>query len=151
MQEDSRGLNLIDPSLTQVFLSPPPQDGRLQVDDYILYINENPVMNKTFQEVLRVYRNVSSEVESSPSSPPPPLTDSSSLRPIRLIVSRSMKDKATPQSRKSTTRISAIPANRVLAEAAKLAADVNEMVGVRGFNHVYFRNFSRGGAHLRDY
>lgn len=83
-------------------------------------------MNKTFQEVLHAYRHESSGTESSP----PPSPDSS-LRPIRLIVSRSVKNQASIP-RKSANIISAIPASLVLDEAAKLAASVNGL-SVRSF------------------
>ncbi|KAL5108047.1 hypothetical protein TcWFU_008080 [Taenia crassiceps] len=94
-------------------------DGRLQVDDSILYINEKPVMNRTFKDVLRVYRRAStkeSDLAALPHSP---------LHPIRLIVSRSVKEcSSTPQS--TSTRSMTVPRSSVLLEAAKLAADVKE-------------------------
>ncbi|VDM31950.1 unnamed protein product [Hydatigera taeniaeformis] len=96
------------------------KDGRLQVGDSILYINEKPVMNRAFKDVLRVYRRASSKAESGIAALP-----YSPLRPIRLIVSRSVKNcgsSSLPTSTHSTT----VPQSSVLLEAAKLAADVRE-------------------------
>ncbi|KAL5963881.1 hypothetical protein TSMEX_008412, partial [Taenia solium] len=95
-------------------------DGRLQVDDSILYINEKPVMNRTFKDVLRVYRRASTRAESSPAALPYPL-----LQPIRLIVSRSVKE-CSGSSQPTSTRSTTVPQSSVLFEAAKMAADVKE-------------------------
>ncbi|KAM3174541.1 hypothetical protein ACTXT7_010328 [Hymenolepis weldensis] len=97
-------------------------DGRLQVDDNILYINETPVMNRSFEEVLAVYHQASSEAESSQTQPPV-----SPLQPIRLIVSRLVSNKQNQnQSRTISARFLTVPQSSVLKEAAKLAAEIRE-------------------------
>lgn len=91
------------------------------MDDNILYINENPVMNKSFKEVLGVYRQVSSQAKTSPSSTPV-----STLQPIRLIVSRPMEEKPSHSSRTPSTRALMVPRSSVLLESAKMAAEIRE-------------------------
>ncbi|KAM7541770.1 hypothetical protein Aperf_G00000015390 [Anoplocephala perfoliata] len=98
-----------------------PTDGRLQVDDTILYINENPVMNKSFKEVLGIYRQISSRAENNSVSTPV-----SSLQPIRLIVSRPMNKKTDHPSQTTSSRILTVPRGSVLLEAAKMAAAIGE-------------------------
>lgn len=101
-------------------LSPLLKDGRLQVNDSILYINEKPVMNRTFKDVLRVYRRASTKAESGLAS-----LSHSPLHPIRLIVSRSVKE-CNSSSQPTSTRSTTVPQSSVLFEAAKLAADVKD-------------------------
>nr|CDS31940.2 hypothetical protein HmN_000391800 [Hymenolepis microstoma] len=98
------------------------EDGRLQVDDNILYINETPVMNKSFKEVLEVYRQVSASAVNGQTPP-----RESSLQPIRLIVSRPVSSEQNKnQSRIVSARSITVPQSSVLKEAAKLAAEKSE-------------------------
>uniref|UniRef100_A0A5K3ERK2 PDZ domain-containing protein n=1 Tax=Mesocestoides corti TaxID=53468 RepID=A0A5K3ERK2_MESCO len=96
-------------------------DGRLQVNDTILYINEKPVMNKTFKEVLRVYRHASVKAEATP-----PITPEPPVQTIRLIVSRSLREPKKPVQRSPVARSLTVPRSSVSSEAAKLAAEIKE-------------------------
>ncbi|VUZ45080.1 unnamed protein product, partial [Hymenolepis diminuta] len=79
-------------------------------------------MNKSFEEVLAVCHQASSEAESSQTQPPV-----SPLRPIRLIVSRLVSNKQNQnQSRIISARSFTVPQSSVLKEAAKLAAEIRE-------------------------
>ncbi|VDD80737.1 unnamed protein product [Mesocestoides corti] len=97
-------------------------DGRLQVNDTILYINEKPVMNKTFKEVLRVYRHASVKAEATP-----PITPEPPVQTIRLIVSRSLREPKKPVQRSPVARSLTVPRSSV--SKAPFLFEVNQTPG----------------------